>query len=80
MKSIVVALFVEVSFEGMGGLNVTDVRRERTPMLWSTVRRRALAKGFYFEHDDTKYPCVCRRTKLAGRGVHSEKVREIGRR
>ena len=48
------ALFVEVSFDGMGGLNVTDVRRERTPMLWSTVRRRALAKGFYFEHDDIR--------------------------
>ena len=29
---------------------------------------------------DTKYPCVCRRTKLPGRGVHSEKVREIVRR
>ena len=26
-------------FEGMGGLNVTDVRRDRIPLLWSTVRR-----------------------------------------
>ena len=47
MKSIVVALFVEVSFEGMGGLNVTDVRRERTPMLWSTVRR-SVGQRFLF--------------------------------
>ena len=37
----VVVLFVELSFlgsfQGMGGLNVTDVRRERTPLLWSAV-------------------------------------------
>ena len=26
---------------------------------------------------DMKCPCVCRRTKVPGRGVHSEKVREI---
>ena len=41
LKSLVVVLFVEVSFqrsfEGMGGLNATDVRRERIPLLWSTV-------------------------------------------
>ena len=34
-------LFAEVSFscnfEGMGGLNVMDVRREKIPLLWSTV-------------------------------------------
>ena len=28
---------------------------------------------------DAKCQCVCRRTKLSERGVHSEKVREIGR-
>ena len=37
MKSVVVVLFVEVSvyrsFEGMGGLNVTDVRREKIPLI-----------------------------------------------
>ena len=46
MKSVVV-LLVDVSllrsFEGMGGLNVTDVRRERIPLLWSRVRERTLA-------------------------------------
>ena len=31
---------------------MTDVRRERIPLLWSTVRERALG--------DTKYPRVCR--------------------
>ena len=50
MKSVVVVLFVEVSLkgslEGMGGLNVTDVRRERIPLLWSRVRERTLAKGW----------------------------------
>ena len=30
----------------MGKPNVTDVGRERIPLLWSTVRERALAKGF----------------------------------
>ena len=59
----------------MRGLNVTDVRRERIPLLWIT----ALAKCFCSVMGDTKYPCVCRRTKLPGRGVHSE-VRELGRR
>ena len=27
-------------FKGMGGFNVTDVRRERIPLLWSTVDSR----------------------------------------
>ena len=31
----------------MEELNVTDVRRERTILLWSTVGETALAKGFY---------------------------------
>ena len=46
----------------MGGLIVTDVRRERIPLLWSTVRERALAKGFSFNMGDAKCPCVCRKT------------------
>ena len=37
----VVVQFVSVSFyrnlKGMSGLNVTDVRRERNPLLWNTV-------------------------------------------
>ena len=40
LKSVVVVLFVEVgllrSSEGTGGLNVTDVRRKRIPLLLST--------------------------------------------
>ena len=66
LKSLVVVLFVEVSFqrsfEGMGGLNATDVRRERIPLLWSTLEEAALAKGFGSNVGDTKYPSVC--TKL----------------
>ena len=64
----------------MGGLNATDVRREIIPLLWSTAGERALAKGFSSNMGDAKYPCVCRRTKLTGRGAHSGKVRETGRR
>ena len=59
---------------------MTDDRMERIALLWSSVRETALAKGFSFNMGDTKCPCVCRRTKLSGRGVHSEKVREMGRR
>ena len=59
---------------------MTDVRRERIPMLWSTLAETALAKEFCSNMGDTKYPCVCRKTNLPGKGVHSEKVREIGRR
>ena len=33
------------NFEGMGGLNVTYVQRERIPVLWSIVKERALVKG-----------------------------------
>ena len=34
------------NFGGLGKINVTDDRRERIPLLWSTVERTALAKGF----------------------------------
>ena len=82
-KSVVVVLFVEVSlkcsFKGTKGLSVTDVRRERIPLLLSRVRERTLAKGFSFNMGDAKCPCVCRRTKFSGRCVHSKKVREVGR-
>ena len=46
LKSVLVVLFAEpevslqCSFEGMGGLHVTDVRRERILLLWSRVRER----------------------------------------
>ena len=42
------------------------------PLLWSTVGEAALAKGFCSNMGDTKHLCVYRRTKLPGRGVHSE--------
>ena len=57
-----------------------DVRlRTRFPLLWSTVREKELAKSIcFFNMGVTNYPCVCRRTNLPKRGVHSEKVRETG--
>ena len=59
MKSLFVVSFVEVSFEhsfeGMGGLNVADVRRERIPFLWSTVGQTALLKAFCSTMGYTKY-------------------------
>ena len=77
-------LYVEVSFyhrfEGVriecDGCHIWEL----ISLLWSTVGETALAKGFYFIMGDTKYPCFHRRTKLPGRGVYSEKVREVGRR
>ena len=56
---------------------MTDVRREQTPSLWSTIGETALAKGCFFLTQGHKVS-VCRGTKLPGRGVHSE-VREIGK-
>ena len=48
--------------------------------MWSTVGETTLAKGFRSNMGNTKYPFICRRTKLPGRGgVHSEMVREVGR-
>ena len=58
-------------------VNVTDVRREKKALFGRTVRERALAKCFRFNMGDAK--CVCRRTRLPGRSVHSDHVREIGR-
>ena len=57
----------------MRGLTVTDVRREWIQLLWtwSTDGETSLAKGFCSNMGDTEYPCVCRRTKLPGRGVHN---------
>ena len=39
---------------------------------WSKVGETALAKGFCFKMGDTKYPCVYRKIKLPGSGVHSD--------
>ena len=51
---------------------MTDVRRERIPLLLSSVGETALAKGFCSNMGDTKYLCFCRRTKLFERGVQSD--------
>ena len=61
---------------------MTDIRKEGIPLLWSTLGETALARGFCSNMGDTKYPCVCRGTKLPGRDVHcdSEKVREVNAR
>ena len=59
---------------------MTDVTWERISLLWSTAGETALAKGFDLSWEDTKYPCFHRRTKLPGRDVHSEMIREVGRR
>ena len=32
--------------EGTGGLNMTDVRRERIPLLWSTIREKSAGQMF----------------------------------
>ena len=63
-------------------MSVTGVRREIIPLLWSTyLGKRALPNVLVLINmGNTKYLCVCRRTKLPGRGVLSEEVREIGRR
>ena len=55
----------------MGGLEVTDITREIIPLLCSSGRERALVKGVGLNVGDAKYPCVYRRTKLPGGGVHS---------
>ena len=61
-------------------MNVTDFRRGEFHCFWVTVRERAMAKGYNINMRNAKYPCFCRRSKLSRKGVHSEKVRETGRR
>ena len=58
-------------------MNVRDVRNATALCI---VRETALTQGLCSNMGDVKYPCVSRRTKLTGRGVHSEKFRGIGRR
>ena len=68
--------FFSCSFEGTGILNATDVNGETQliPLLWNT--ERLMDKGFSLSCGMWSI-CVCRRTKLPGRGVHSE-IREVG--
>ena len=56
-----------------------DVRREKIYFLWNTVNEH-WPKGFSSKIGNVEYLYFCRRTKLPGRGIHSEKVRETGRR
>ena len=77
---IVVVLCVEaILLKGMGELNVMNVRNDRIPLLWGTVRERTLARCFCCSMWDTKYPCICKGRRLLGMGVHRGQVREIGR-
>ena len=51
---------LQCSFEGVGGLNVQDVRRKGLPFLWHMVRERVLARGFNFNMEmQIKCLCVC---------------------
>ena len=62
--------------QGMGGLNVKDVKKVRLPLLWSTVGEAALAKGFCSNMGGTKYPCVCG-TMNCLEGVYTVRIRSI---
>ena len=53
-------------------------KEENSIALEHGKRKRAGRKYLFFNMGATNYPCVCRRTKLPERGVHSEKVRETG--
>ena len=49
-------------------------------LLWNTARERALTKDVFDLTWGIPSTRVSKRMKLPGGGVHSEKVREIGRR
>ena len=61
---------------------MTDVRRERIPLLWSTVGDTALAKEFYYNNYEGYEVSVClQKNETAWKvSIHSEKVRKTGRR
>ena len=59
---------------------MTGVRRGWIQLLWSTARERALTKDVFDLTWGIPSTRVSKRMKLPGGGVHSEKVREIGRR
>ena len=50
LLAILLCVIVEVSFLRHGGFNVTDVRRERISLLWSTVdsRKNSVVQRFLF--------------------------------
>ena len=51
-----------MSTEGMGGPNVTDIRRERIPLLWSTVGESA-GQRFCFQQRDCKVSMSLQKNK-----------------
>ena len=63
---------------------MTNVWKERIPLLRITVREIDLAKCLTLSVNmggggggDAKYPFVCIKAKLSGRGVHNVTVREL---
>ena len=50
------------STQGTGRLTATDVVRESTLLLSSTITERALASCYSFNIGDPKYKCACRIT------------------
>ena len=48
-----------------------DFRRERIPLLWSTMGETALARGFCSNTGDTKYPRVCAEERSCLEGVYT---------
>ena len=52
------------------GLNVADVRRDRIPLLWSTIRERAFAKGFT-ECQKMRKTCVYGEERSCLEGVYT---------
>ena len=61
---------------------MTDVRREKFHCFGAQLKKTAPAKGFSSNKGDAKYLylCVCRRTKLRGKGSRRDKVRVTVRR
>lgn len=56
----------------MGGLNVTDVGRERIPLLWSTVNEGPLANGYVRSSmRGAKYLCVFAEERSCLERVHT---------
>ena len=64
-------------FSRPGRTECDRCRKEANSTLRSTIGETVLVKGFCFKLGNTKNPYICRRAKLPGRGVHSERIREI---
>ena len=53
---------------------MTDVRRERIPLLWSTLGDTALAKGFCSNMGNTKYSVCLQKNEGTYSAKRSEKL------